>query len=201
MSAKPTMNVLNWLDLIFTFPLLTCRLLKFGYTFRKIYLGENEWTLVSPFDYYWLKNLNWYLNGNGKEFYAFRNVKVGPGKTKMVSMHRQIMDPPQHLLVDHRNNNSLDNRRANLRLATHAENACNRPKIRTKTSSRYIGVYLEKRTGRYTSKIRVNGKRLWLGRFTSETDAARAYDAAAKKYHGEFARLNFSDGTPKGLIS
>jgi hypothetical protein len=101
------------------------------------------------------------------------------------------MNPPPHLLVDHRNNNSLDNRRANLRLATHAENCYNRPKIRTKTSSRYIGVYFEKSTGKWTAKIRVNGKRLWLGRFNSELEAALAYDAAARKYHGEFARTNF----------
>ena len=186
-------HILNWLDLICVWPLLIFRLLKFGFTFRKIYLGEDEWTLVSPMDYYRLKNFKWYLNGNGKEFYAFRNVKIGPGKTKMVSMHRQLMDPPPHLLVDHRNNNTLDNRRANLRLATYAENACNRPKIRTKTSSQYIGVYLEKRTGRYTSKIRINGKRLWLGRFASELAAAKVYDAAARKYHGEFARLNFPE--------
>jgi len=190
--SRIQIKVLNWLDLICVWPLLILRLCKFGFPFRKIYLGEDEWTLVEPLDYYWLKNFNWYLGGNGKEFYAFTNIKIGPGKVKMVSMHRQIMNPPPHLLVDHRNTNTLDNRRANLRLATHSENACNRRKISSKTSSQYIGVYFEKRTGRYTSKIRIHGKRLWLGRFNTELSAAKAYDEAAKKYHGEFARLNLA---------
>ena len=192
MKVNLTIGIPIWLDRICTWPLMVYRKCKYGSPFRKIYLGEREWALVELPDYYRLKNFNWYLGGNGKEFYAFRNIKIGPGKTKMVSMHRMILDPPPHLLVDHKNNNTLDNRRSNLRLATHAENACNRPKIKSKTSSQYIGVYLEKRTGRYTSKIRIDGIRLWLGRFNSELEAAKAYDEAARRYHGEFARLNFS---------
>jgi hypothetical protein len=192
MKLNLTIGISGCFDLAFAWPVLILRFLKFGYSYRKISLGEGEFALVEPFDYYRLKSFNWYLGSNGKEFYAFRNMKIGPGKVKMVSMHRQIMDFPKGLLVDHHNSITLDNRRANLRLATHAENACNRPKIRSKTSSQYIGVYFEKRTGRYTVKIRVNnGKRLWLGRFNSELDAAKAYDDAAKKYHGDFARLNF----------
>jgi len=191
MKVKLTISILDWLDLIFVWPVLLYRYLKFGYAYRRIYLGQDEWTLVEPADYYPLKTFNWFLCGNGKFFYAFTTLKIGPGKTKLASMHRMLMDPPAHLLVDHHDNNSLDNRRANLRLATHSENCCNRQKIRTKTSSKYIGVYFEKRTGKWTSKIRIPGKRIWLGRFDSEIDAARAYDKAAKKYHKEFARLNF----------
>ena len=191
--ASIQVNLINWWDIILAWPVMVYRRWKYGYSFRKIYLGEGEWTIVEPMDYYRLKNFNWYIGGNGKEFYAFRNVKAGPGKTKMVSMHREIMRPPGHLLVDHRNNNTLDNRRANLRLASHSENSYNRPKTKAKTTSQYIGIYLEKRTGRWTVKIRANGKRLWLGRFESEIEAAKAYDAAAKKYHGEFARLNFPE--------
>ncbi len=190
-GVNVTFRIPIWLDKIIVWPLILYRRWKYYDPFRKIYLGEGVWTVVSPNDYYLLKNFNWYLGGNGKEFYAFRNIKIGPGKTKMVSMHRQIMNFPEGKVVDHRNNNPLDNRRPNLREATHAQNACNRPKIKTKTSSPYIGVYFEKRTGRYTVKIRVSGKRLWLGRFYNEIDAAKAYDEAAKKCHGEFARLNF----------
>ena len=200
-------KVPNWLDRIFTLPLLIYRLCRFGGSFRRIYLGEGVWTLVSPKDYYVLNDYNWYLSSNGTNFYAFRNAKIGPGKVKMVSMHRQIMQHELHaalgtpnaehnnlsnkLLIDHKNNDTLDNRKINLRLATHSQNAYNRKKIKTKTSSKYIGVYFEKATGRWTVKIRTNGKRLWLGRFTSEIAAAKAYDKAAKKYHKEFAKLNF----------
>jgi len=182
-----------WLDKIFAWPVTLYRRRKYGYSYRRIYLGQGEFALVEPPDYYLLKNYVWYLSGNGKEFYAFRNIKIARGKIKIVSMHRQIMDFPEGLLVDHKNNNTLDNRRENLRLATHSQNACNRSKIRKRTSSKFIGVYFEKRTGRYTSKIRIKGKRLWLGRFKSESDAARAYDKAARKYHGEFAKLNFQE--------
>jgi hypothetical protein len=190
-----------WLDLFFSLPLLIYRRFRHGDPFRRIYLGDDKWALVSPKDYYQLADYNWYLAGNGKEFYAFRNVKIGPGKTKMVSMHRQIMQDElsakrytlkAKLVVDHKDNNTLNNQRPNLRLATHSQNAFNRAKIKTKTSSRYIGVYFEKATRRYTVKIRTGrGKRLWLGRFNSEIEAAEAYDAAARKYHKEFAVLNF----------
>jgi len=186
-----TNKILILLENIIVSPILLLRYCKYDYTFRRIYLGENEWAIVDLPDYYRLRKYNWYLCGNGKNFYAFTNVKINSGKTKMVAMHRLIVNPPHHLLVDHRNNVTLDNRRENLRCATHSQNACNRPKINSKTSSKYIGVYFEKRTGRWTSKIRVNGKRLWLGRFVDEREAAKAYDREAIKYHGEFARLNF----------
>jgi hypothetical protein len=201
MKVNLIIGIMNWWDIICIWPVMVYRWWKYGYTYRRIYLGEGEWTIVEPTDYYRLKNYNWYIGGNGKEFYAFRNIKIGPGKTKMVSMHREIMNPPAGLLVDHRNNDTLDNRRANLRLATHSENSYNRPKTKAKTTSQYIGIYSEKRTGRWTVKIRVNGERLWLGRFESEIEAAKAYDAAAKKYHGEFARLNFPVSTDRhGLL-
>ena len=184
-------KVPNWLDKIFTWPVVAYRQWKYGYTYRRIYLGEDEWTIVEPADYYRLKNYNWYLGGNGKEFYAFRNIKIGPGKTKMVGMHREIMNHPAHLLVDHRNNDGLDNRRDNLRLATFSQNNINCRRNKSKSSSRFVGVTFDKRKMQWRVRISVNRKRIFLGYFDSEIDAAKAYDEAAKKYYGEFARLNF----------
>jgi hypothetical protein len=163
---------------------------RFGYPFRKIPLGQGLFSLVDPQDYYQFNMFNWFFGGNGKGFYAFRNVITGPGKTKMVSMHREIMDFPKGLLVDHRNGVTLDNRRANLRPATHAQNACNKRNDKSKTTSRFNGVTFDKDRGLWAPRIRAKGKRLFLGRFKNEIDAARAYDQAAIKYHGEFARLN-----------
>jgi len=183
-----------WLDKIFTFPLLTYRLLRYGYTFRKIPLGEGEFTLVSPCDYYWLNNFNWCIVGCDERMYAARVLrKTEFGWLRTVYLHRVIMNAPKGLLVDHRNNNGLDNRRENLRLATHSQNMINRPKTKSKTTSRFVGVYFQKNRGKWAARINYQKNQIWLGRFDNEIDAAKAYDAAAKKYHGEFARLNFSE--------
>ncbi len=193
MSAQLTIKIPVWLDRFFTFPLLAFRLLRYGYTFRRIYLSEGEWTILDEEDYYKYGGYKWILGGCKKKFYAMGSIKDKKGEIKRVNLHRLIMNPPDNLLVDHRNCDSLDNRRANLRLATRAQNCCNKGKTKLKTTSRYIGVHFEKSRGRWSASIRHNGKTVWLGRFDSEIEAGKAYDEAAKKYHGEFARLNFPE--------
>jgi hypothetical protein len=184
-------KVPNWLDKICAWPVLAFRLWKYGYSFRRIDLGEGVWTIVEPQDYYRFGCLKWTINGNGIKFYAVRYVKIGPGKTKTLRLHREIMNPPAGLLVDHRNLDSLDNRRANLRLATHSQNQCNKSKTKSKTLSRFVGVTRDKNRSKWEARLKHHGKKIWLGRFSSEIAAARAYDKAAIKYHKDFARLNF----------
>jgi hypothetical protein len=162
---------------------------KYGSTYRKISLGEGKFTIVDPQDFYRFNIFNWCPQQNGPDIYAVRFVS---NPKKIVSLHREIMNPPEGLVVDHRKGNGLDNRRANLRLATQSQNLCNKAKTKLKTSSRFIGVHFDKRRGLWAATIRHNGKSIWLGRSESEVEAARAYDSAAIKYHGEFARLNFS---------
>ncbi|MGA2069954.1 MAG: AP2 domain-containing protein [Sedimentisphaerales bacterium] len=188
-----TIKVPNWLDIIFAWPVMVWRRYRYGYDYRRIELGEGEWTIVEPRDYYRFGQFRWSIGGRGRNIYACRTVRMGDGKTKMALLHREIMEAPSGLLVDHKNGDTLDNRRVNLRLATHAENTQNRRKTQSKTSSQFIGVYFEKRSGRWAAKIKNQGRCVWLGRFESEAEAAHAYDAAAKKYHGEFARLNFTE--------
>jgi len=192
MSAKLTITIPEWLDRICACPVSAYRRFEYGYPFRRIYLGEGKFTIVDTQDYYRLKNFNWWVKGNGTNLYAARNSITSTLRNKTVYLHRQIMNPPPGLVVDHKNCDSLDNRRANLRLATHQENMRNRRK-RKNTSSQYIGVHFDKRKRRWAAHIRYNGKKIWLGYFDSEIEAARAYDAAAKKYHIEFARLNFPE--------
>ncbi len=192
MSAQLTIKIPVWLDFIFTCPLLTYRLLRYGYAFRRIYLGEGEWTTVELADFYRLGHFKWRVEGNGKKIYAVRDVKTAPGLTKLLSLHREIMNQPKGFLVDHKNCNPLDNRKTNLRLATPSQNMQNKKK-RKNTSSRFIGVSFHKRFRKWQSSIHFEGKKIALGYFHNEIDAAKARDKAAKKYHGEFARLNFPE--------
>jgi hypothetical protein len=185
-------KVPNWLDRIFTYPLLTYRLFCYGYPFRKISLGEGQFAILDALDYYRYCAFKWTMGGQGSVVYAVRSTKIG-AKITTRRLHREIMNAPKGLLVDHANGNTLDNRRANLRLATHFQNTCNRRKIKSKTSSRFIGLYWEKKSSRWVTHIKDHGKRIYLGRFKSEFDAARAYDHAARMYHKEFAQLNFPD--------
>jgi hypothetical protein len=103
MSAKLTITIPEWLDRVCVWPVMWYRRRKYGYDFRKIYLGEGEWTILDQKDYYCLGSFKWTINGNGRKFYATRFVKIGPGKTKTLRLHREIMQAPKDLLVDHRN--------------------------------------------------------------------------------------------------
>jgi len=189
--ASIQIRVPDWLDGIFVWPVTVYRKWKYGYPYRRIYLGEGRFTIVDPHDFYWFNNFHWCLKQNGPRLYAVRLIGASDNRTRILSLHREIMKAPPTLLVDHRNGNGLDNRRDNLRLATHSQNQCNKGKSRSNSSSRFIGVYFEKRSGRWVAKIVLHGKRIWLGRFTDELSAAHAYDKAALEYHKDFARLNF----------
>jgi len=100
------------------------------------------------------------------------------------------MNAPKGCLVDHINGDGLDNRRANLRLATPSQNNCNKPGFNK--SSKYKGVSrTDLKKKQWRAVIHYNNEMIHLGRFCNEVAAAKAYDKAAKKYHGEFAYLNF----------
>jgi len=191
MKVNLTIGIPSWLDKICAWPVTAYRKWKYGYTYRRIYLGEGEWTILDQEDYYHFREFNWRLFGNGCNLYAVRDAKIEPKRTRTVYLHREILKAPKGLLVDHRNGNGLDNRRGNIRLATYSQNNCNRRRDKSKCTSRYHGVYYEKQKRKWVARIYYKGKSLWLGGFDNEIDAARVYDAAAKKYYGEFAHLNF----------
>ncbi|MCJ7778070.1 MAG: AP2 domain-containing protein [Sedimentisphaerales bacterium] len=182
-----------WLDKICSWPVVLCRQFKYGCPFRKIPLGDSFFAIVDPNDFYWLNKSHWSPRKNRGGVYAVRFINVPGKKTTISSMHRVIMNPPRGLLVDHKNLNTLDNTRTNLRLATCSQNMFNKKKIKSVTSSRFIGVCFHKSSKKWGAYIKYGPKMTWLGTFDDEIEAALAYDEAAMKHHGEFARLNFPE--------
>jgi hypothetical protein len=103
-------------------------------------------------------------------------------------MHRLIMNTPKGMDTDHINGDSLDNRRCNLRICTHAQNQRNLKKILG--NNKYKGVSLFKKTQKWRARIQINRMGLHLGYFDTEEEAAKAYNEAAEKHFGEFSRIN-----------
>lgn len=93
-------------------------------------------------------------------------------------------------IVDHCNHDTLNNRRENLRLCTVAQNTANQRKSIRNTSG-FKGVSWDRQNRQWEAKVCINGHRIFLGRFADLIEAARAYDAGAIKYFGEFAYTNF----------
>lgn len=94
--------------------------------------------------------------------------------------------PPQH--IDHRDTDRANNRWTNLRLATNGQNLSNRGRQANNTSG-FKGVGLDKRNGRWSATIQVDGKQMRLGKFDTASEAHAAYAVAARKHRGEFARV------------
>lgn len=107
-------------------------------------------------------------------------------------LHRWLLGVPDGVLVDHANADTNDCRRANLRVVGYHENSWNSSSQRG-SSSRYKGIWRRKGRGPWYAEIVANGVRHRLGAFSTELAAARAYDRAARKLHGEFCRPNFPE--------
>jgi hypothetical protein len=163
---------------------------KGGERMREIILTNGNKVLVDDEDYEKLSKLTWYFRKQG---YAVGNLPSPEnGVYPKVLMHRYILNAPKGTQVDHINGNKLDNRRCNLRIANASKNKANCG-IRSNNTSGYKGV--TKATGRrknkpWTAQIKVNYKRIHLGYFETKESAALAYNEAALKYFGEFAKLN-----------
>ena len=153
---------------------------------KEIKLTQGKVAFVDDEDYDFLTQWKWYYH-NG---YAKRH---GPRpKRPMIYMHRVILERmgfTDFEECDHMNRDGIDNRKRNLRPATRQQNVCNRGRLRNNTSG-YVGVAWHKDAEKWHARIMINGECLSLGLYENKEDAARAYNKAARKYHGEFAVLN-----------
>jgi hypothetical protein len=151
---------------------------------RTIPLTRGLHAIVDAADYERLSRFNWRAkrSSDGRTDYPVRSA----GRD-VVFMHQDILGLGRGEHGDHRNHNGLDNRQANLRRCSHAQNMQNRRLAVGATGFR--GVTAHKR--HFRAKISCDGRRLHIGCFASAEAAARAYDEAAIKLHGAFARPNF----------
>lgn len=133
-----------------------------------------------------------FINGpDGRDYVRAIDRSCKP--PKQIKMHRYLLDAPEGMQVDHINNDPLDNRRENLRLATASQNQANRRK-RTETTSKYKGVSWHKKARKWRATIGAgNGKQEHLGFYEDPKAAARAYDVRARELWGAFASLNLPE--------
>ena len=166
---------------------------------KHIPLTKGKFAIVDDYDYDNLSKFNWFLQStkckNSYKYYAVRHVKVD-GKTKAILMHRYILNPSNIELIDHIDGNGLNNQRNNLRACNPSQNCINRKPI---GESKFLGVHKvthKKGQNEYVywrAQLRFGKNRINLGQSKDEVLAAKLYDEAAKKYHGEFANLNFKE--------
>ncbi len=149
----------------------------------------NTFAMVDDEDYDYLNKWKWGAFYGRNTTYAMRSPRLPDGTHTSICLHRFIMNPEKGIHVDHINGNGLDNRRDNLRLCTIVQNQQNQQNCRG-GSSKYKGVCWHKHTKKWQARIGVRQVKVHLGVFNDETDAAIAYNEAAKHYFGEFANLN-----------
>jgi hypothetical protein len=155
---------------------------------RFIPLTQGLYATVDASDYGWLSRHNWCAKKDGNTYYAMRRHNG-----KIVYMHQEIMLPAEGYTVDHISGHGGDNRRSNLRICTRSENMRNRRKCTRRCTSKYKGVSRNRKTGQCIARIGYKGEHIHLGTFETDLEAARAYDRAAVKFHGKYARLNFPE--------
>ncbi|HDZ13321.1 hypothetical protein LCGC14_1284510 [marine sediment metagenome] len=156
---------------------------------KRIPLTQGQFALVDDEDYEELSKHKWCLRQKGDGlFYAGRN-NWHDKKSHSITIHQQLMNLPENHEIDHRDGNGLDNRRSNLRVCTHRQNLQNQKRQKNNKCG-FKGVHWNNSSKKWRAKIFVNGKNIHLGVFFCLIQAAKAYNKAAVRYFGEFARVN-----------
>jgi hypothetical protein len=160
---------------------------------KTIELSQGQVTIVDNEDFEALSKLKWYAwwNEDTQSFYAVRNTnpadELPPGR---IYMHRIIVRAEANEQTDHRDHDTLNNQRLNLRRCTQSQNRANQ-RVKSNNTSGFKGVGLDKRRGLWRAYIGIHRRQFFLGYFKQAIDAARTYDAKARELFGEFAFTNF----------
>jgi hypothetical protein len=171
---------------------------RLGHAWREIPLTQGKVALVDDEDFEVLNAFKWCAYRDRYTFYAHRSMRLPGGRQKTEAMHRVILARKlgRALLkgekTDHENGYGLDNRRNNLRLATHAQNGRNCRRRVANPSSQFLGVAWHKDTGKWVAQIVVDGKHIHLGLHSTEITAAQAREAYIVARPELQARSNFN---------
>jgi len=158
--------------------------------YKLVPLSKDKFTIIDLEDFEKVKGFKWYFSSRGYATSSqWRCFPKNHANQYTLHMHRVIMNTPEGLLTDHINGDSLDNRKSNLRIVTNAQNLCN-VKLTKKNTSGYKGVSWCKNSKHWRAKITFERKIFWLGGHKCPQEAAKAYDKAALKYFGEYAKTN-----------
>lgn len=154
---------------------------------RIVPLTRGYSAIVDDEDFELVSRWSWCAFPSNGNIYAMARTSRKDGPRRSIFMHRVINKTPGPLHTDHINGDTLDNRRANLRSVTRAQNQWNRRPDREGTS-KFRGVSWQAKSGKWLAMIQANKKRRYLGLFSNERDAAQAYASAAAELFGEFNR-------------
>lgn len=147
-------------------------------------VGDGLLALIDDEDFPKVAPFTWRSREDG----YIQTTWIEDGKTCHELLHRFIMDAQEDdLVVDHENGDRWDCQKHNLRVATYSQNAANRPT--TAQDRAWKGIY--QHGNRWKARIKLEGQNVYLGSFQTQEEAAYAYDVAAKRLFGDFARLNF----------
>lgn len=155
---------------------------------KKIKLTKGQEAIVDDNDFETLKSVSWCVVNGTNSLYAGRNEKTDD-RFRTVLMHRVILEAKRGDIVDHKNGNTLDNRKKNLRFCSPAQSVCNRGMMKNNTSG-FVGAIFNKRLGKFESRISLNGKSHYLGIFETAEAAGQAHARVAKRLHGKFANIS-----------
>jgi hypothetical protein len=134
--------------------------------------------LVDAADAEIVQGYTWYLSKRQNCAYACRRVQTN-GKARTIYLHRVIANPADNEVVDHKNHDGLDNRRANLRNCTQGANLQNRRSAQSNNSHGHYGIWRKRQ--RWVASIQVAGKRTYLGYFKTVEEALAARREAEQK--------------------